>query len=66
MVGKHESMFPTIAFIARQILDIVGSQKQIERIFSLVGIFTNLSKCQMQSNNSIKLVFVSKNWPNGF
>jgi hypothetical protein len=43
MVGKHESFFPTIAFIAYQILDIVGSQIQIENIFSLARIFTNMS-----------------------
>jgi hypothetical protein len=30
---KNESMFPTIGFYARQILRIVGSQIEIERIF---------------------------------
>ncbi len=61
MAGKHESMFSTIAFLACQILDIVGSQIQIERIFSLFRIFTNLLRCPMQSNNSVKLIFASKN-----
>jgi DNA modification methylase len=30
----------------------------------LVGIFTNLKRCHLQSNNLDKLIFVSKNWPN--
>jgi hypothetical protein len=39
---KHESMFPTIDFLAKQMLEIVSSQIEIERIFSLIDIFTNL------------------------
>ncbi len=31
--GKHEIMFPIIGFLACQILGIVGSQIEIERIF---------------------------------
>jgi len=53
-MGKHESLFPIIVFLAPQILGIVGSQIDIKRIFSLVGILTNLRR----------LIFVSKNWPN--
>jgi len=34
----HENMFPTICFCAKQILGIVGSQIEIERIFSLTKI----------------------------
>ncbi len=33
---KHENMFPTVGFCARQILKIVGPQIEIEIIFSLV------------------------------
>jgi hypothetical protein len=33
--GKYEAMFPTIGFLACQILDIVGSQIETERIFFL-------------------------------
>ncbi len=39
---KHESMFPPMGFLAHQILDIVGSQIKIERIFHLSYILTNL------------------------
>jgi len=35
-------MFPTIGFCAKQILEIVGFQMEMERIFSLAGILTNL------------------------
>jgi hypothetical protein len=40
-----------MAFLARQILGIVGSQIEMERIFSLDENFTNLKKCHTQSNN---------------
>jgi hypothetical protein len=35
--GKYEAMFPTIGFLAYQILNIVGSQIETERIFFLSG-----------------------------
>jgi hypothetical protein len=39
---KHEVMFPIVGFLAWQILRIIGSQIETERIFSLVGILINL------------------------
>jgi hypothetical protein len=42
--AKHGSMFPIVAFFAHQIFDIVGLQIKIKRIFSLVGILTNLKR----------------------
>jgi hypothetical protein len=58
-------LFPTITFLAHHILlAIVGFQMEIEKIFSLVRIFTNLRKCCLQSNNLDNFIFVSKNWPN--
>jgi hypothetical protein len=45
--AKQDSLFPTVAFLAYQILGIVGSQIEIERIFSLAGIFTNLMTCHL-------------------
>jgi len=56
-------MFFTIEFLAQHILG-VGSQIEIERIFSLVGIFTNFRRCRLQTKNLKKLIFVNKNWPN--
>ncbi len=61
---KHEAMFLTIRFLAQQILGIVGSQIEIEMIFYLTEILTNLKKCCLQIENLEKLIFVSKNWPN--
>jgi hypothetical protein len=57
-------MFPTIGFLTQQILGIIGSQVEIERIFSLVRIFTTFRKCHLQIENLEKLIFVNKNWLN--
>jgi len=58
---KHESMFLVMNFLARQILSIVSKQIEIEIIFSLIGILTNLRRCCLQSNFLEKLMFVNKN-----
>jgi len=63
MMKKHESMFPTIGFLVHRILSIISPQIEIERIFSLVGIFTNFKKCRLQLDNLDKWIFVNKNWP---
>jgi len=52
--GKHEAMFPTVGFLACQILSIVGSQIEIERIFSLEGILTNLRRCRLRACTLLK------------
>jgi hypothetical protein len=57
-------MFPIIRFLVQQILGIVRSQIEIEMIFYLVGILTNLRRCCLQIENLQKLIFVNKNWPN--
>jgi hypothetical protein len=44
-------MFLTIGFFTYQILNIDNSQIEIERIFSLVKIFTNIKKCHLQLDN---------------
>jgi hypothetical protein len=44
---KHESRFPIIGFLANQILGIIGSQIEIECIFSLARILTSLRRCQL-------------------
>ncbi len=49
--GKHEAMFPIVGSLAHQILGIVASQIETQRIFSLVGIFTNLRRCHLQLEN---------------
>ncbi len=61
---KHEFKFPTICFLAKQILGIVGSQIEVQCIFSLVRILTSFRRCQLQSKSLDELNFVSQNWPN--
>jgi len=56
-------MFSIVAFLACQILSIVDSQFEIEWIFSLVGIFIDMRKCQ-RLDNLDKFIFVNKKWPN--
>jgi hypothetical protein len=57
-------MFPTVGFLTRQILGVVGFQIEIERIFSLDGMLTNLRRCHLQTENLEKLIFVNKIQPN--
>ncbi len=57
-------MFPIVDFLAHQILGIIGSQIEIEKVLSLVGIITNLRRCCLKSKKLKKLIFVSKNWLN--
>ncbi len=61
--AKLESMFPTMASFTHQILGNIGFQTEIERVFSLARILTNLKRCFLQSNNFNKLIFVNKNQP---
>jgi hypothetical protein len=36
-----------VTFLAHHVLGIVGSQTKIEKIFSLIGILTNLRRCRL-------------------
>ncbi len=45
-------------------MGVVESQIEIDRIFSLVGILTNLRRCRLKTENLKKLMFVNKNWSN--
>jgi len=60
---KQELRFLIVAFLERQILGTVGSQIEIECIFSLTRILTNLKRC-LQSKNLDKLIFISQIWHN--
>jgi len=48
---KHETIFPRIGFLTGQILWIIGSQIETERIFSFTKIFTNLRRFHLQAKN---------------
>jgi hypothetical protein len=57
-------MFPASGFLVGQILGILESEIEIEKIFSLTNKLTNLRRCDRQLNNLEGLIFMSKNWPN--
>jgi hypothetical protein len=61
--GKHEAMFPTIGFLAHQILSIVRSQIETQRIFSLTYILTNLRRYHLRLDNFKFFIFVNKILP---
>ena len=60
---KHEKEFRNVAFLARQILGIVGSQVEIERIFSITGVILSQQRRRLGMEHLEKVVFISKNWP---
>ncbi len=57
-------MFLIVGLLAQQFLGVAKFQIETKRIFSLVGILTNLRRCHLQIENLKKLIFVNKNWPN--
>jgi hypothetical protein len=57
-------MFPTIGFLACQVLSIIGSQIEAEFFFSLAWILINLRRSKLQTEFFFKIIFVSKNWSN--
>ena len=59
----NASRFPSVSFLARQILAIPGSQIETERIFSIVGVLTSLRHCRLGLNNLDSLIMINKNWP---
>jgi hypothetical protein len=52
----EQNMFPTIGFLAYQILRIIGSQIETKKFFFSIGILTNLRRCSLQSNNLEQLI----------
>ncbi len=58
---EYEIMFPTIGFLVHKISRIVGSKIEMEMIFSLARILTNLRRFHLQLDNLEKFIFVNKN-----
>jgi hypothetical protein len=56
-------MFPIVGFLTHQILGIVESQVEIERIFLWLEFLLILGDVVLQIENLEKLIFVNKNWP---
>jgi hypothetical protein len=49
--------------VAQQILGIVGSQIEVERVFDIVNICTNMRQSKLGINFLEMLVSIYKNWP---
>jgi len=60
--AKHEQWFPNLTYVAQQEMGIVGSQIEIERIFSMAKVITSLKRCWLRIENLDKLVLIMKNW----
>jgi len=61
--SDHQTTFPTLAQVAKQVYCIPGSQAEVERIFSLCGILTGLRRCRLGVPNLEMLVRINKNLP---
>jgi uncharacterized membrane protein len=57
----HQAQFPHVALVAQQILVIVGSQIEIEQIFNLAGVITNLQWSRIGIDNLHRLIMITKN-----
>ncbi len=58
---EYEIMFPIVGFLVPKILGIVGLEIEMEMIFSLIRILTNLRRSRLQLDNLKKFMFVNKN-----
>ncbi len=47
----HETQFPNVNFLAKQILGILRSQIEIECVFNLTGVLTTLRRYRLHVNN---------------
>jgi hypothetical protein len=53
-----------LVFFVPKKLRVIGSQIEIEKIFSLIHIQINLKNCHLKLENLENLISVNKNWPN--
>ncbi len=59
---EHARLYPNVAFLARHILAIHGSQIEIERIFFVAGVLTNIHCCKLGFTNLDPSITIYKNW----
>ncbi len=60
----HDSQFPNVAFLAKQILRIPVSQIETGRVLGFVGVLTALRCCPLQVENLDRIIIMVKNQPN--
>jgi hypothetical protein len=58
-----EGHFSYVKFVAHQILGIMGSQIEAERVFNIASICTNLGCSRLGTKNLEMLISIYKNWP---
>jgi hypothetical protein len=58
----HETQFPNVSFLTKQILGILGSQIETECVFSLVCVLIALKHYRLQVDNPYRIITVVKNW----
>jgi hypothetical protein len=52
----HEKHFPNVGFLAKQILEIIGSQIKIENARNFVGLLIALWSCCLQVENLDRII----------
>ncbi len=57
MVGSRKE------FVVHQILGIVGSQIEAEKVFNIASIYTNLRHSRLGTKNLEMFISIYKNWP---
>ncbi len=60
----HETQFPNVSLFAKQILGILGSQIEIEHVYSLARVLTDLKCYRLQVDKLDRIITVVKNWLN--
>lgn len=55
--------FPSLAFVAKQVLGIPGSATECERVFSAAGNLTSLLRNRMSPEHIHQVVFILKSFP---
>ncbi len=59
----HETQFPNVSLFVKQILGILGSQIEIEHVFNLARVLTNLKHYRLQVDKLDRIITMVKNWP---
>jgi hypothetical protein len=59
----HETQFPNVSFLVKQILGIPRSHIETKHVFNLVGVLIALRCYRLQVDNLDQIITVVKNWP---
>jgi hypothetical protein len=59
--ATHETPFLNVSFLAHQMLGIVRSQIETERIFNITSVITSLHQSKLRNENLQDFVMIAKN-----